>query len=55
MRILLIVITILTAAAVVDNLWLDGRNSHAVWQEANYQAQQFRHQVDLVIGNLIGR
>jgi len=55
MRTLLTVIVFLAAAAVVDNLWLDGRYSHAVWQETNYQGQQFRYQVGSIVGKLVGR
>ena len=55
MRTLLTAIVFLAAAAVVDNLWLDGRYSHAVWQEVNHQGQQFRYQVDSIVGRLVGR
>lgn len=46
---------VLGAAAVVDNLWLDGRYSHALWQQANYDGQQFRDQVALIVGKVVGR
>lgn len=46
---------ILGAAAVVDNLWLDGRYSHALWQHVNYEGQQFRDQVALIVGKVVGR
>jgi hypothetical protein len=55
MRTLLTVIVFLAAASVVDNLWLNGRYSHAVWQETNYQGQQFRYQVGSFVGKLVGR
>jgi hypothetical protein len=55
MRTLLTVIAFLAAAAVVDNLWLDGRYSLAVWDEANYQGQQFRYQAGSIVGKLVGR
>ena len=55
MRTLLKVIGFLAAAVVVDNLWLDGRYSGAVWQEANYQGQQFSYQVDSIVRKVVGR
>ena len=55
MRALLTIIVFLAAAAVVDKLWLDGRYSHALWQETNYQSQQFRNQVGSIVGKLVGR
>ena len=55
MRILLIVVIFLAAAAVVDNLWFNGRNSHALWQEVKYQGDQIKYQVDSIVGKVIGR
>lgn len=49
------VIFFLAVAVVVDNLWLGGRYSHAVWQETDYQGQQFRYQIDSIVGKLVGR
>jgi hypothetical protein len=54
-QMLLKVIVFLTAAVVVDNLWLDGGYRHAMWQEANYQGQQFRYEVDSIVRKVVGR
>lgn len=54
MRFLMTIALILAAAGVVDNFYCDGRYSRAVLEEVNAQGQQFRYQVDLIVGNLVG-
>jgi hypothetical protein len=54
MRILVVVIA-LGVTATVDNLWLDSRYSHAVWQEASYQGQQLSNQLNSIVEKIVGR
>jgi hypothetical protein len=54
MRVLMTIALILAAAGVVDNFYCDGRYRRAVLEEVNAQGQQFRYQVDLIVGNLVG-
>jgi hypothetical protein len=49
------IVLFLATAEVVDTFHYDGRYRHAVWQEVNYQGQQFRYQVDLLVRKVVGR
>jgi hypothetical protein len=49
MRMLMTIIVLIAAAAVVDSLFFDGQYRKAVWEEANYQGQQFRYQIDSTV------
>jgi hypothetical protein len=53
MRFLLTVVIFLAAAAVVDTLYFDGRYSQTIWEEAKYQGEQVRYQVDLLVRKVI--
>src|SRR5664280_2511696 len=55
MRFLMMIVLFLAAAAVVDTFYYDGRYRQAVWQEVDYQGQQFRYQVDLLVRKVVGR
>jgi hypothetical protein len=55
MRFLITIVLFLAAAAVVDAFYYDGRYRQAVWQEVDYQGQQFRYQVDLLVRKVVGR
>jgi hypothetical protein len=55
MRFWMTIILFLAAAEVVDTFHFDGRYRHAVWGEANYQGQQVRYQVDLLVSKVVGR
>ena len=48
-------IVLFFAAAVVDTFYYDGRYRQAIWQEVDYQGQQFRYQVDLLVRKVVGR
>jgi hypothetical protein len=54
MRFLMLMVLFFAAAEVVDTFYFDGSYRHAVWQDANYQAEQFRYQVDLLVRKLTG-
>ena len=45
----------LAAAEVVDAFHFDGRYRQAVWADVNYQGQQVRYQVDLLVSKVVGR
>ena len=55
MRFGMTIVLFLATAEVVDTFYSDGRYRHAVWQEVNYQGQQFRYQVDLLVRKVVGR
>ena len=55
MRFWMTIVLFLAAAAVVDTFYYDDRYRQAVWQEVDYQGQQFRYQVDLVVRKVVGR
>jgi hypothetical protein len=55
MRFLMMIVLFLAAAAVVDTFYYDGRYRQAIWQEVDYQGQQFRYQVDLLVRKVVGR
>jgi hypothetical protein len=55
MRFLMMIVLFIAAAEVVDIFYFDGRYRQAVWQEANYQGQQFRYRVDLLVRKVVGR
>jgi hypothetical protein len=48
-------VLLLAAAEVVDTFYYDGRYRQAVWADVNYQGQQVRYQVDLLVGKVVGR
>ena len=55
MRFWMTIVLFLATAEAVDTFHYDGRYRHAVWQEVNYQGQQFRYQVDLLVRKVVGR
>jgi hypothetical protein len=55
MRFLMTIVLFLAAAAVVDAFYYDGRYRHALWADVDYQGQQFRYQVDLLVRKVVGR
>jgi len=55
MRFLMIIVLFIAAAGVVDNFYFHGHYRQAVWQEVNYQGQQFRYQVKLLVSKVVGR
>src|SRR5664280_1743234 len=55
MRFWMMIVLFLAAAAVVDTFYYDGRYRQAIWQEVDYQGQQFRYQVDLLVRKVVGR
>ena len=55
MRFWMTIVLFIGAAEVGDIVYFDGRYRQAVWQEVNYQGQQFRYQVDLLMGKVVGR
>ena len=55
MRFWMTIVLFLATAEVVDTFYYDGRYRQAVWQEVNYQGQQVRYQVDLLVSKVVGR
>jgi hypothetical protein len=55
MRFWITIVLFLAVAGVVDTFYYDGRYRQAVWQEVNYQGQQVRYQVDLLVSKVVGR
>jgi hypothetical protein len=55
MRFWMTIVLFLAVAGVVDAFYFNGRYRHAVWQDINYQGQQFRYQVDLLVRKVVGR
>jgi hypothetical protein len=55
MRFWMTIVLFLAVAGVVDTFYFNGRYRHAVWQEVNYQGQQVRYQVDLLVSKVVGR
>ena len=55
MRFWMMIVLFIATAEVVDIFYFDGRYRQAVWQEVNYQGQQIRYQVDLLVSKVVGR
>jgi hypothetical protein len=55
MRFLMMIVLFLAVAGVVDTFYFNGRYRQAVWADVNYQGQQFRYQVDLLVRKVVGR
>jgi hypothetical protein len=53
--ILMMIVLFFAVTGVVDAFYFNGRYRQAVWQEVNYQGQQFRYQVDLLVRKVVGR
>ena len=55
MRFWMTIILFFAVAALVDAFYYDSRYRQTVWQEVDYQGQQFRYQVDLLVRKVVGR
>jgi hypothetical protein len=55
MRFWMTIVLFLAVAGVVDAFYFNGRYRQAVWADVNYQGQQFRYQVDLLVRKVVGR
>ncbi len=53
MRFLLTIAIFIAAAGVVDSFYFDGQYRQAVMEEVNYQGQQFRDRVDLLLSKVV--
>ena len=53
MRFLLKIAILIAVAGVVDSFYFDGQYRQAVFEEVNYQGQQVRYQVDLLVSKVI--
>jgi hypothetical protein len=55
MRYWMMMVLFLAVAGVVDAFYFNGRYRQAVWADVNYQGQQVRYQVDLLVRKVVDR